>query len=220
MRFGKHASESEIPTSVDGQDPRRSHPRHSTEAITCLLGEVVDISSSGIRIRCKGKPPFSEGALSSIKLAFKGGKLQVTVQERWRKRRGLFGYELGMMYVNNPGSTMAAIDSLVTFGFINPNAKVRPAGGNKQQDGSKQQRKTRPPIKASIDLPDYYATLELAPDADAQKIHDAYRKLARRYHPDANKAPDAEKKFIAVCEAYKVLSDEQQRKSYDMRQAG
>jgi DnaJ-like protein/PilZ domain-containing protein len=202
--------------SADGTDPRRANPRHSGEVFSCVLGEVVDVSSAGLRVRCKQKPPFSEGALTTIKLAFKGGKLQVSVQERWRKRRGFRGYEIGMKFVSNSPSAMAAIDSLVTFGFINPNAGAQ--GGCSAEPKSKP--KSRPKIRATVDLPDYYATLEVASDADTDRVHAAYRKLARQYHPDANKAPGAEAKFIAVCEAYKVLSDDQQRKSYDLRQAG
>jgi len=202
--------------SDHGQDPRRDSPRHPTEALSCLLGDVIDVSSTGVRVLCKGKPPFSVGALTTIKLAFQGGKLQVSVQERWRKRRGFRNYEIGLKFVRNSPNVMAAIDSLVTFGFINPDAKAQTGSSSR----AKSKSKSRPKICATIDLPDYYATLEVPHDAEADQVHAAYRQFARRYHPDANKAPGAEAKFIAVCEAYKVLSDASQRKSYDMRQAG
>jgi len=199
--------------SADGAEPRRSAPRHATETLACHLGDVVDISSTGVRVRCKAKPPFSEGALTTIKFSFNGGKLQVAVQERWRKRKGWRGgYEIGLMYVNNSPNVMNAIGSLVKFGFLCPDAV---AG-----EQPKPKPRNKPRLRVSIDLPDYYAVLNIAHDADSQKVHAAYRQLARQYHPDTNKAPDAQAHFIRICEAYKVLSDPQHRKSYDLRQAG
>ena len=62
---------------------------------------------------------------------------------------------------------------------------------------------------------DYYEVLGVGKDASREEIKKAYRKLARKYHPDVNKAPDAEEKFKEVKEAYDVLSDEQKRAHYD-----
>lgn len=63
---------------------------------------------------------------------------------------------------------------------------------------------------------DYYEVLGVAKDADAEEIKKAYRKLARQYHPDVNKAADAEEKFKEVKEAYDVLSEPQKRAQYDL----
>ncbi|CAM4265968.1 molecular chaperone DnaJ [Paenibacillus tarimensis] len=62
---------------------------------------------------------------------------------------------------------------------------------------------------------DYYEVLGLGKDASTDDIKKSYRKLARQYHPDVNKAPDAEAKFKEVKEAYDVLSDDQKRATYD-----
>jgi len=62
---------------------------------------------------------------------------------------------------------------------------------------------------------DYYEVLGVGKDASADDIKKAYRKLARQYHPDVNKAPDAEEKFKEVKEAYDVLSDPQKKAHYD-----
>jgi len=62
---------------------------------------------------------------------------------------------------------------------------------------------------------DYYEVLGLSKDASEAEIKKAYRSLAKKYHPDVNKEPDAEDKFKEINEAYEVLSDPQKRKSYD-----
>jgi molecular chaperone DnaJ len=62
---------------------------------------------------------------------------------------------------------------------------------------------------------DYYEVLGVKKDASAEEIKKAYRRLARQYHPDVNKAPDAEAKFKEAKEAYDVLSDDQKRAAYD-----
>ena len=63
---------------------------------------------------------------------------------------------------------------------------------------------------------DYYAVLGVSKNATQKEIKDAYRKLARKYHPDANKSDGAtEEKFKEIGEAYEVLKDAKKRKEYD-----
>ena len=67
---------------------------------------------------------------------------------------------------------------------------------------------------------DYYDTLGVKPDASAAEIKSAYRRLAKKYHPDVSKEAGAEEKIKAVNEAYEALKDPARRKSYDELRAG
>ena len=62
---------------------------------------------------------------------------------------------------------------------------------------------------------DYYEILGVSKDADEKEIKSAFRKLAKKYHPDVSKEPDAAEKFKEAQEAYAVLSDEGKRRQYD-----
>ena len=66
-----------------------------------------------------------------------------------------------------------------------------------------------------MEFRDYYQTLGVAREAPADDVKKAYRKLARKYHPDVSREPDAEKRMKEVNEAYEVLSDPEKRAAYD-----
>jgi curved DNA-binding protein len=66
-----------------------------------------------------------------------------------------------------------------------------------------------------VEYRDYYKTLGVSREATIDEIKKAYRKLARKYHPDVSKEPDAEARMREVNEAYAVLSDAEKRAAYD-----
>ncbi len=62
---------------------------------------------------------------------------------------------------------------------------------------------------------DYYRILQVDPSAEWEVIESAYKRLARKYHPDANPSPDANERMKVINEAYEVLRDPTRRKEYD-----
>ncbi len=71
-----------------------------------------------------------------------------------------------------------------------------------------------------MEFKDYYKIMGVAREATQDEIKRAYRKLARKYHPDVSKEPDAEARFKEVGEAYEVLKDPEKRAAYDRLAAG
>lgn len=71
-----------------------------------------------------------------------------------------------------------------------------------------------------MEFKDYYAALGVKPETPEQDIKRAFRKLARQYHPDVSKEPDAEKRFKEINEAWEVLKDPAKRAEYDKLRTG
>lgn len=71
-----------------------------------------------------------------------------------------------------------------------------------------------------MEFKDYYKIMGVEPEASAEDIKRAYRKLARKYHPDVSDDPNAEDRFKEVGEAYEVLKDPAKREEYDQLRKG
>lgn len=82
------------------------------------------------------------------------------------------------------------------------------------------QRAGPPQRRIRMEFKDYYKILGVGRDVTQDDIKRAYRKLARKYHPDVSKAADAEERFKEVSEAYEALKDPEKRAAYDRLLSG
>jgi hypothetical protein len=195
---------------------RKAH-RYGSETVRCALGEIADISSSGMRVFSDGKPPVKEGGTLAVRLKFSDGSLPVATQVRWIKRRGIKRYEIGLQFIQLKPGVAKVLEAIARFGMAEA-AKHMDDVGEREQAGPRKKRRVKKP-RAEVDLPNYYKALELSPEATAAEIKASYRRLATMYHPDRNDSPEALKRFEDINEAYHVLRDAQRRSSYG-RMAG
>lgn len=189
-------------------DSRRAE-RHRTSLLSCDLGTVVDISTTGMQLRCESKPPLKVGQIFKAKLTSESQRLNVSGQVIWIKRRGLKAYSVGVQFVALTKSTAAVLESFGRFGFVDLDAVV-----------ARKVEQTKQTVRATVELPDYYKVLGIPRGASADQVQQAFRSLARQYHPDVADVPGANRKFIEISQAYAVLSDAHQRRVYDLRMAG
>ena len=193
-----------------GNDPRRKLPRHATDAVTCEIGQILDLSGSGMRVGIKGRCPFKVGKTLPVKLKTPNGTLPVTLRAVWRRRTGLLGgYQVGFAFVGIKPAQSVALATIARFGFIST-ADVSPASKDKKSGGGST-RSSPGNVAADIVMAEYYDRLDLPRTAGMDEIKDAYRKLARKYHPDVAPGEDNRKKFIELREAYDLLSDHVRR---------
>jgi hypothetical protein len=196
MLFGSRGK-----SRLGGGNGRRAK-RLQTNMLNCHLGSVVDISSTGVRVAGEGKIPVKRGQMVQLKLESAQQRLPVTAQVVWVKRR-FKKYTIGLRFLETSRSVTAAVESLARFGFIDFDAARRKQGGV--------------PLQARVHLPDYYGLLGLSLGATDSQIKQAYRSMARKYHPDVCQDPEGPEKFTRITQAYEVLSDQRSRRSYDDR---
>src|SRR6266852_5270252 len=112
---------------------------------------------------------------------------------------------LSAQYVE--GAQVDYVDGLMGRGFTVSNPNTRP----------KLAAAAGAVATAPAAATDPYRILQVAPNADLEAIHAAYRRLARRYHPDLNPQPEAAERMRAINGAYGLLSDPARRAVYDAR---
>ncbi len=220
------------PFLTQGLDGRKS-PRYPSPQVSCPLGEVLDLSASGMGVRCEGKPPVEEG--QSVAIWLKTGRKKLTLQARVARKTRISRKEvhLGLEFVCLPPGMDRVLEKLARLGFLPTENKgsgashgsAGPGGipggipggapGSGQTSTQGRHAGHTPRIRVGIHLPDHYAAMGLDGDAGEDDIRAAFRKLAAQYHPDVNKSPDAVDRFVAIQQAYEVLRDPRRRREYD-----
>jgi hypothetical protein len=192
-------------SSAAGRRGKRREERFHTDLLTSTLGDVVDLSGTGVRVRKTGRPGVVVGQVMPVTL--RSDQCHVTLKSRVVriKRNGLRECEIGLAFVEIRPGLRNALHHLARFGFI-PNLDKRGGGEHVQ-----------PEKKHKSAIPDYYGLLKISPTATDDQVRVAYHEAARRYHPDANRSADRVFMFEAVSEAYRILRDPHKRREYDQR---
>lgn len=156
-----------------------------------------------MRVVTEGRPPVRTGQIHS--LIIRAGDLEIAVPGRFvrMKRLSFRRFETGVEFVNVSEAKADQLRLLARSGG-NPDAADAGAGA----------------VHASVELPDYYAALELTPEATPDDIQRAHRRLVRLYHPDVSDVENCELKFQQIQQAWEILRDAQRRRAYDRRLAG
>ncbi len=178
-------------------DPRRSRKRQEMSDLTCEIGQVLDISGGGMRIKCGFKPPIALGQVTAVTVKLAGKSIKVQAQARWKRRDGLLAHQMGFKFVQMQTGLDDAIQSLIEYGFV--------------PDAPKDKKPKKKRMGVAVDLPDYFSILGLGREADGDEIRQAFRDLAKKWHPDTNSSPQATEKFEKIQQAYSVLKDPAQR---------
>jgi len=190
----------------------RSATRFNTEGFKCREGSLADLSATGMRICFEGKPEFRVGDHRDFLVSATGQTIRLPGQVVWIKKASLFSkeHQAGIHFNSLRPELMKAIEAFAMHGVIDPAIapKMPRSTATRSTDQSK--------ASVRVEVPNHYQVLGVPRNATAEQIHESYRALAKKFHPDINKDPDAPQQFKAITDAYHVLKDEQLRTQYDL----
>src|SRR5688500_4129401 len=181
---------------------KRESDRFGSDLLTCPLGDVYDLSGTGIRLRGKGRCKLALGQVVAVTLQAPQGQLTLQAKVMRIQRQGLRSYDVGMQFIGIKPGTARALRTLAEFGFVTGRAAGSSSSG---------------PAAASVDTltpknlvleAKYERARELlgvGPDATAEELKVAYRNKARENHPDVRRGPDANERFAEIAAAYQTL---------------
>jgi len=188
-------------------------PRHETDAIRCPLGDILDLSGTGMRVGVKGRCPIKTGQVVPIKLKTPHGSVAVAARAVWRRRTGLLGnYQIGFHFDGIKPNQAVALATIARFGFIaNEGVQAASVGELNAEEAGSESVGSPAAVEANIVMAEYYECLGLPPEATPEDVKHAYRKLARQYHPDVAPGEENQRKFVELREAYDLLNDHLRR---------
>ncbi len=203
--------------------------RFNPIGLSCRLGDVLDLSASGARVRCKSKPALEATDVVRMNITNGTSRLELRARVVWvrraRESRSLF--DVGLHFIELTPELTESLIEMARFGFLRPKAAgetdsspgAKPTGSgsaNTSRSGSSGASSGGSgAATATIEVEDLYAVLAVARSATKDEVHAAFRALARTLHPDRNKAADADQQFARVSKAYTILRDPEMRARYD-----
>ncbi|MGB7159261.1 MAG: DnaJ domain-containing protein [Tepidisphaeraceae bacterium] len=188
---------------------KRAHDRYASDLLVCALGQVLDLSGSGIRIGGKGRCALARGQVIPLKLEAPQGALTLKARVVRVTRCGFRAFEVGLEFVGMKPAIARALKNLAEFGFVaNPGVTGRHVPGDVNSGPQIGGNGPAKPVTAGqMKRERACQVLQVGRDASAEEIRVAYRKLVLRYHPDVNSEPNADQQFADIVEAYRMLRD-------------
>ncbi|MFO0832102.1 MAG: DnaJ domain-containing protein [Phycisphaerales bacterium] len=196
----------------------RRAERHDAHGLRCALGELTDLSTTGMRVTGEGKCPIDVGQMLPLVISNGGQSIRVQAEVVWVTKRA-FGrgkFEVGLKFRDVRKSLAGALEQFARFGCVNTSSFASMYGTAEEQPaGSPASTGQATPPVSRVEVENLYAILGIQPDATDQDIRRAFHKLAMQYHPDRNQSPDAVDKFESINKTYLVLKDPEKRRRYD-----
>lgn len=197
----------------------RNAERFETSALSCPAGTVRDVSETGFRLSSRKKMDVRRGEIHEFRIRSDSKQIAVKARVQWVRRVCWIPavYEAGFQIVDPRPNVGVALRQLGQYGFAGDKSGI---GDNPEGNQRQSPPKTEAPPQAFLELENLYAVLGVEPEAPAEAIKRAYRKLAQQYHPDHNSSPDAAQQFDRIAKAYAVLGDAKRRAWYDQMLRG
>lgn len=203
----------------------RAAERFTAAGLSCALGDVLDLSATGVRLRSSGKVKVDLGDLLTITVASESQSVKVQAQVMWMRRRGLGRQEVGLKFVNVRRGVATALVQLARYGFITTDPGSMSHAESADETAASMNGKpgptpppaapAQPTLKAAVEVEDLYAMLGVERGAPPTSIKKAYHRLALEFHPDRNPSCDASRRFAEISKAYSVLREPEMRLKYD-----
>lgn len=203
--FRKHASAKS--QSVD----RRSNERFAADMLSCPVGKVVDLSIAGMSLTTDRRPTVKPGQVGGFPLSVGSRTFNLVGRVLRVRRLSIKQYEIGVAFVNPDQRVVHILTSVARFGFVPKDGVAEEA----PRSNAVPETAASSPTPSNRDPAGIYRLLGVSPDASELQINEAFRTMARQYHPDLNRAADAQQHFIAIKQAYDVLRDNDRRQRYD-----
>jgi DnaJ-domain-containing protein 1 len=197
------------PKHPDGgqSENARAATRFTASGLSCVLGDIEDISASGIRVRCASNPSVRPGDVLELTLRRGSGTLRTIAKVAWIKVPLFRAASMGLRFVDKDAEALSALLEALCPGHASEPSEQ----GNTTTDS----QKPADPVTVTIDVEDLYAIVGVPRTATENQIREAFRTLAKTLHPDMNPDPAAQQRFAAISKAYAVLRDPAHRARYD-----
>lgn len=201
----------------------RRHERYrSGQQLTCSLGNLDDLTPGGMCVLTKEKPQVHVG--KTMELAIKSNTQTLRVKGKIVRvlRTGFRQFEIGVVFLGVTPSLAKALECFARFGYVDLTASASEASSQPSPapEPKHEKQQDTPATPATSTGTELYTALGIPSDASADAIHQAFRQLARQYHPDVCTDQNAVDRFKEINESYKILKDPEQRRIYDQRVTG